>query len=66
MNPLFSLLPLVGEKMVYTKRYFIEITTLNQMSDDLVYLSLDKNIKDSFITIYKIESEYTYRGVKHE
>jgi hypothetical protein len=52
--------------MVHTKRYFIEITTLYPLNDDLVFLSLDKNIKDSFIKISKVDTEYTYRGVKHE
>jgi hypothetical protein len=52
--------------MVYTYRYFIEITTLNPMKSDLVFLSLERNIQKSFIKMYKIDEEISYRGVKNE
>lgn len=50
--------------MVHTKRYFIEITTLDKIETDKVYLSLSRNFKESFIKIFEINDEYTFRDVR--
>ena len=52
--------------MVYTKRYFIEITTLEPISTNRVYLSLSKNFVESFIKIFGVEDDFTYRDFKKE
>ena len=41
--------------MVYTKKLFIEITTLKKINKDIIYLSLKKNIPESHISIYSAE-----------
>jgi len=46
--------------MVYTKKYFVEITTLEPTTDDLVYLSLTKNIPNSFIQIFVADERLNY------
>lgn len=38
--------------MVKTKRYFVEITSLDAIDDDRVMLALSKNIPNSHINIY--------------
>ena len=50
--------------MVYTKRLFIEITTIEQIEVDKVYLALTRNIPKSFIKIFDIKEEFTFRDVK--
>lgn len=52
--------------MVYLKRYFIEITTLEPITTDKVYLSLSENFKQSFIEIFAVEDSFTYRSVKND
>jgi len=42
--------------MVYTKKYFIEITTLEPVSNDRIFLSLKRNIKNSYIKLYSAEN----------
>ena len=41
--------------MPYTKKFFIEITSLNKISDEVIFLSLSKNIKDSYVKLYRAE-----------
>jgi len=41
--------------MPYTKRFFMEITSLEPISDNVIYLSLSKNIKNSYVKLYKAE-----------
>lgn len=41
--------------MPYTKRFFITITSLKPIKDEIVYRSLSKNIANSFIKLYKAE-----------
>ena len=42
--------------MVYTKMFFIEITTLEQISNDRVFLSIKRNIPDSFVKLFSAEN----------
>jgi hypothetical protein len=39
--------------MVYTKKMFIEITTLEPIKIEKIYLSLSRNIPQSHISIYE-------------
>lgn len=48
--------------MSYTKKVFVEITTLEPISDELIYNALHHNIKSSFIVIHCI-NKITYRDV---
>jgi len=41
--------------MVYTKTYFIKVTTLHKINDDIIFMALSKNIHDSYIELYKGE-----------
>lgn len=41
--------------MPYTKRFFVEVTSLEPISDEVVFLSLSKNIKASYVKLYKAE-----------
>lgn len=41
--------------MVYRKLYFVKIASLEPISNDKVFLSLTKNIKDSHIQLIKAE-----------
>jgi hypothetical protein len=50
--------------MVSTKRLFIEITTLEPIEVDRVYLSLSKNFEKSFIEIFEVKDSYTYKDVR--
>lgn len=51
-------------EMTYTKKYFIEITTLEKINTDKVYLALSRNFDNSFIKLFEIADEYTFRDVK--
>ena len=51
--------------MVYTKRYFIEITTLETVSTEKVFLSLSKNITQSCIKIFEVYDDFSYGDVKN-
>jgi hypothetical protein len=50
--------------MVYTKKLFVEITTLDPISTDIIYLSLSKNIKNSFIQIFVASEINAIKDVK--
>jgi hypothetical protein len=50
--------------MTYAKKYFIEITALDKISTDKVYLALSKNFEKSFIKLFEIADEYTFKDVK--
>jgi len=41
--------------MPYNKKFFVDITSLEPISDEVIYLSLSKNIKDSYVKLYKAE-----------
>ena len=41
--------------MVYTKKLFVQITSIDKVTDSLIYHSLKKNLPKSFIKIYKSE-----------
>ena len=41
--------------MVYRKLYFVKIASLEPISNDKVFLSLSKNIKDSHIQLINAE-----------
>ena len=41
--------------MVHTKKLFIEITTIDKISNDLIFLALKKNIQNSYIKIFSAE-----------
>lgn len=41
--------------MPYTKKFFVEITSLEPISDDVIFLSLSKNIKHGYVKLYKAE-----------
>ena len=43
--------------MPYTEKYYIEITTLDKMKRDRVFLILKKNIPQSFIKMYKVKAK---------
>lgn len=49
--------------MVYTKKLYLEITSIDRVTDDKIYLSLKKNIPDSFIKMY-IVKQMTRADVK--
>jgi len=42
-------------ELVYHKLYFVKIASLAPISNDKVFLSLSKNIKDSHIQLIKAE-----------
>jgi len=48
--------------MVFTKKYFIEITTLEPIDDDKVFKSLKANFKRSFIKL-NVASEKGLRDI---
>jgi len=48
--------------MVYTKKYFIEITLLEPVDDDKVFNSLKANFKRSFIKL-NVASEKGLRDI---
>lgn len=50
--------------MVYTKKLFFEITTLEPIETSKVYLVLSKNFQQSFIKIFEINDEPKFRSVK--
>lgn len=41
--------------MPYTNVFFLEITSLEPVSDDLIFLSLKKNIPQSYVKLYRAE-----------
>jgi len=48
--------------MVHTKKYFVEITTLEPIDDDKVFKSLKANFKRSFIKL-NVASEKGLRDI---
>jgi len=48
--------------MVYTKKMFLEITTLQPIKDEQIYEALHKNIDKSYIKIYSV-GQVTYKDV---
>jgi len=41
--------------MPYTKKYFIEITSLEKISDNKVFLALKKNFDKTYVKLYAAE-----------
>lgn len=41
--------------MPYTKKYFIEITSLDKISDEKIFMALKKNFDKTYIKLYKAE-----------
>lgn len=48
--------------MVNTKQLFIEITTLEEISDERIYNILHQNLTKSYIKIYSV-NKVTYKDV---
>lgn len=45
--------------MVYTKKIFLEIVSLDRVSDNKIFLSLKKNIPDSHIKLHIVKQMTT-------
>lgn len=41
--------------MPYTKKYFIEITSLNKISDEKLFLAIKKNFDKTYVKLYSAE-----------